>query len=51
VTVAHSPRPPATRSYVQILSFRDGKFYESNLTYDRLLLLEQLGLMPAAATG
>ena len=54
--VFHTPEgdiPPTGRTvsapYVQILSFRDGKFFNSNLTYDRLLLLEQLGLMPQPA--
>jgi ketosteroid isomerase-like protein len=57
--VLHSPagdiQPtgrPVTVDYLQVLRFRDGKHVLFNLMYDRLLLLEQLGLIPApAATG
>jgi steroid delta-isomerase-like uncharacterized protein len=35
--------------YIQVLRFRDGKHVSFNLMYDRLLLLEQLGLIPAPA--
>jgi ketosteroid isomerase-like protein len=57
--VLHSPAgdiPPSGRpvtiDYLQVLRFRDGKHVLFNLMYDRLLLLEQLGLIPApAATG
>ena len=35
--------------YIQVLGFRDGKHVSFNLMYDRLQLLEQLGLIPAAA--
>lgn len=45
--------PPTGRSvtaeYIQVLRFRDGKHVSFNLMYDRLLLLEQLGLIPAPA--
>jgi ketosteroid isomerase-like protein len=51
--VLHGPAgdiPPTGRSvtadYIQVLSFRDGKHASFNLMYDRLLLLEQLGLIP-----
>jgi ketosteroid isomerase-like protein len=47
--------PPTGRSvtvdYIQVLRFRDGKHVSFNLMYDRLLLLEQLGLIPAPAAG
>jgi ketosteroid isomerase-like protein len=57
--VLHSPAGdipptgrPVTMDYLQVLRFRDGKHVLFNLMYDRLLLLEQLGLIPApAATG
>ena len=38
---------PVTVGYLQVLRFRDGKHVSFNLMYDRLLLLEQLGLVPA----
>jgi ketosteroid isomerase-like protein len=45
--------PPTGRSvrvdYIQVLRFRDGKHVSFNLLFDRLLLLEQLGLAPAPA--
>jgi ketosteroid isomerase-like protein len=34
--------------YLQVLHFRDGEHASFNLMFDRLLMLEQLGLMPAA---
>jgi steroid delta-isomerase-like uncharacterized protein len=37
--------------YVNVTSFRDGKFVSGNLMYDRLELLEQLGLVPEPAAG
>jgi predicted ester cyclase len=48
--------PPTGRrvtvDYIQVLRFHNGKHASFNLMYDRLLLLEQLGLIPApAATG
>jgi len=49
--VLHSPAgdiPPTGRpvsvNYIQVLRFRDGQHTLFNLMYDRLLLLEQLGL-------
>jgi ketosteroid isomerase-like protein len=52
--VLHAPAgdiPPTGRpvmvDYIQVLGFRDGKHVSFNLMYDRLLLLEQLGLIPA----
>jgi ketosteroid isomerase-like protein len=33
--------------YVQVLRFRDGKHASFNLMFDRLLMLEQLGLVAA----
>ena len=54
--VLHTPTgaiPPTGRSvrldYVQVLRFRDGRHVSFNLMFDRLLMLEQLGLVPAAA--
>jgi ketosteroid isomerase-like protein len=41
-----SPGRPVTIDYLQVLRFRDGKHVLFNLMYDRLLLLEQLGLIP-----
>jgi ketosteroid isomerase-like protein len=35
--------------YIQVLRFRDGKHVSFNLMFDRLLLLEQLGLLPDPA--
>ena len=52
--VLHSPAgdiPPTGRSvaveYLQVLRYRDGKHVSFNLMFDRLLMLEQLGLVPA----
>jgi ketosteroid isomerase-like protein len=54
--VLHSPAgdiPPTGRAvtgeYIQVLRFRDGKHASFNLIFDRLLMLEQLGLAPAPA--
>ena len=41
---------PVTVGYIQVLHFRDGKHVSFSLMYDRLLMLEQLGLFPAPAT-
>ena len=58
--VLHGPSgdiPPTGRrvriGYIQVLRFRDGKHASFNLMFDRLSMLEQLGLipMPAAGTG
>jgi ketosteroid isomerase-like protein len=40
---------PVTVDYIHVLRFRDGKHISFNLLYDRLQLLEQLGLIPAPA--
>ena len=52
----HTPTsdiPPTGRSmsvdYIQVLRFRDGKHISFNLMFDRLAMLEQLGLIPAPA--
>ena len=52
----HSPAgdiPPTGRpvaiDYVQVLRIRGGKHVSFNLMYDRFLMLEQLGLLPAPA--
>jgi ketosteroid isomerase-like protein len=54
--ILHSPAgdiPPTGRSvtgeYIQVLRFREGKHVSFNLSFDRLEMLEQLGLIPAAA--
>jgi len=56
--VFHSPDgdiPPTGRPvkarYLNVVTFRDGKFISEDLMYDRLLLLEQLGLIPEPAAG
>lgn len=53
--VLHTPTsdiPPTGRSvsldYIQVLRFRDGTHASLNLMFDRLLMLEQLDLMPTA---
>ena len=38
---------PVRVDYVQVLRFRDGKHVSFNLMFDRLSMLEQLGLVPA----
>jgi ketosteroid isomerase-like protein len=42
--------PPTGRSvrldYIQVIRYRDGKHASFNLMFDRLLMLEQLGLTP-----
>jgi ketosteroid isomerase-like protein len=54
--VLHSPAgdipptgQPVAVPYVQVLRFRDGQHISFNLMFDRLLMLEQLGLIPAPA--
>ena len=54
--VLHAPTgdvPPTGRAvsldYIQVLRFRDGKHTSFNLMFDRLLMFEQLGLVPASA--
>ena len=53
--VLHTPAgdiPPTGRpvnlDYIQVLHFRDGTHVSFNLMFDRLLMLEQLDLMPGA---
>lgn len=53
--VIHTPTgdiPPTGRAvnvpYVHVLRFRDGLHISFNLAFDRLLMLEQLGLVPTA---
>jgi predicted ester cyclase len=45
--------PPTGRTvrigYIHVLRFRDGKHVSFNLMFDRLSMLEQLGLIPASA--
>ena len=40
---------PVKLDYIQVLHFRNGKHVSFNLMFDRLLMLEQLGLIPAPA--
>jgi ketosteroid isomerase-like protein len=40
---------PVAVGYIQVLRFRDGKHVSFHLMFDRLLMLEQLGLVPAPA--
>jgi steroid delta-isomerase-like uncharacterized protein len=56
--VLHTPAgdiPPTgrrvTAGYIQVNRFRDGKNTYSNLMYDQLEMLEQLGLMPTTASA
>ena len=47
--------PPTGRSvevdYIQVLRFRDGKHVSFHLMFERLAMLEQLGLVPTSATA
>jgi len=54
--VLHGPLgdvPPTGRAvrlgYIQVLRFRHGKHVSFNLMFDRLAMLEQLGLIPSPA--
>ena len=38
---------PVSVDYIQVLRFRDGWHVSFNLMFDRLLMLEQLGVVPA----
>jgi ketosteroid isomerase-like protein len=38
---------PVRIAYIQVLRFRGGKHVSFNLMFDRLSMLEQLGLIPA----
>jgi steroid delta-isomerase-like uncharacterized protein len=56
--VLHTPTgdvPPTGRPvrvrYLQVLRFREGRHASFNLVFDRLELLEQLGLVPAPSTA
>ena len=56
--VLHGPAgdiPPTGRSvrvgYIQVLRFRDVKHVSFNLMFDRLSMLEQLGLIPAPGSA
>ena len=46
--IAPTGRPVAV-DYIHVLRYRDGKHVLFNLLFDRLLMLEQLGLVPAPA--
>jgi predicted ester cyclase len=47
--------PPTGRrvqgDYIQVITYRNGRTIASNLMFDRLQLLEQLGLVPTPATS
>jgi steroid delta-isomerase-like uncharacterized protein len=56
--VLHTPTgdiPPTGRSvsveYIQVIRFRDDKHLSFNMVFDRLQMLEQLGLVPAPAAA
>jgi len=56
--ILHTPTgdiPPTGRpvnlDYIQVLHFRDGTHVSFNLMFDRLLMLEQLDLIPAPTTA
>ncbi len=56
--VLHTPTgdvPPTGRAvsvdYIHVLRFRDGLHVALHLMFDRLLMLEQLGLIPAPAAS
>jgi ketosteroid isomerase-like protein len=56
--ILHSPAgdlPPTGRSirldYIQVLRFRDGRHVSFNLMFDRLAMLEQLGIIPTPAAA
>jgi ketosteroid isomerase-like protein len=56
--VLHTPSgdlPPTGRAvglpYIHVLRFRDGLHVSFNLSFDRLLMLEQLDLIPAPAAA
>jgi ketosteroid isomerase-like protein len=42
---------PVNVGYIQVLRFREGKHVYFHLMFDRLAMLEQLGLIPAAAAA
>lgn len=46
--IAPTSRPVAV-NYIHVLRYRDGKHTLFNLLFDRLEMLEQLGLLPAPA--
>jgi ketosteroid isomerase-like protein len=48
VHIASDGRPVAV-DYIHVLRYRDGKHVSFNLLFDRLLMLEQLGILPTTA--
>jgi len=42
---------PVSLDYIHVLRYRDGLHVSFNLLFDRLLMLEQLGLVPAPAAA
>ena len=56
--ILHTPSgdvPPTGRAvsvpYIHVLRYRDGLHVSFNLAFDRLLMLEQLGLVPAGVAA
>ena len=56
--ILHAPSgdvPPTGRAvsvpYIHVLRYRDGLHVSFNLAFDRLLMLEQLGLVPAGVAA
>lgn len=56
--VLHGPSGPVSPTgrsvrldYLQLIRFRDSKHVSFHLAFDRLLMLEQLGLIPEPALG
>jgi ketosteroid isomerase-like protein len=47
----HPTARPVRIGYIQVLRFRDGKHVSFNLMFDRLSMLEQLGLIPHSASA
>jgi ketosteroid isomerase-like protein len=42
---------PVRLDYIQVLRFRDGEHVSFNLMFDRLVMLEQLGIVPTPAAA
>ena len=47
--ISRLPAAPVALDYIHVLRYRDGLHVSFNLMFDRLLMLEQLGLIPAPA--
>jgi ketosteroid isomerase-like protein len=42
---------PVKVDYIQVLRYKDGKHVSFNLMFDRLAMLEQIGVIPVLASG